>query len=125
MAGAALALAGCGIADSRSPVPEFMLAKASDPPPLEAPPDAKRLVREQLDSVFQASSNPREIRVSPPRHEVAGLGWTVCVRAELTSVTGKPLGTQTYRVSINGGVIADRRRIEAEDTCLSETYEPV
>jgi hypothetical protein len=125
MAGGALALASCGIADSRAPVPEFMRGKPSEPPPLEAPPDAKRLVREQLDSVFQASSHPRQVRVSPPRHEVSGLGWTVCVRAEIDSVTGKPLGTQTYRVSINGGVIADRRRIETEDTCLSETYEPI
>ena len=36
---AALSLAGCGFADSRSPVvPEFMRIKAADPPPLEAPP---------------------------------------------------------------------------------------
>ena len=116
MAGGALVLAGCGLADSRSPVPEFMRDKASEPPPLEAPPDVKRLVREKLDSVFAAASHPRQVRVSPPRHEVRGVGWTVCVRAELDSVTGKPLGTQTYRVTISGGVITDRRRIEAEET---------
>lgn len=120
-----LALAGCGLADSRSPVPAFMRNKASEPPPLEAPPDARRLVREQLDAVFQASSHPRQIRVSPARHEVEATGWSACVRAELDSVMGKPLGTQTYRVTISGGVVSDRRRVEAEDTCESETYEPI
>lgn len=125
MAGGALALAGCGIADSRSPVPEFMRGKASEPPPPEAPPDVKRLVREQLDAVFQASSHPCQIQVSPPRREVGALGWTACVKAELDSVMGKPLGPQTYRVTISGGVIGDRRRIEAEDNCASESYEPI
>lgn len=125
MAGGTLALAGCGIADSRAPVPEFMRARASEPPPPEAPPDVKRLVHEQLDSVFQAAAHPRQIRVSPPHHEVEALGWTACVRAELDSVMGKPLGTQTYRVTISGGAISDRRRVGAEDTCASESYEPI
>ena len=64
--GVASALAGCGLADSRSPVPEFMRGKAPDPPPPETPPDVKRLVRENRDSMFTAASNPRNIRVSPP-----------------------------------------------------------
>src|ERR1700737_2871095 len=122
IAGGALVLAGCGLADSRSPVPEFMRAKAGDPPPPEPPPDVKRLVHEKLDSVFTAASYPRQVRVSPPHHDLRGLGWTACVRAELTSVTGKPLGTETYRISINGGVIIDRRRAEPEDTCAFESY---
>jgi hypothetical protein len=125
MAGAALVLAGCGIADSRSPVPEFMRAKASDPPPPEPPPDVKRLVHEKLDSVFTAASYPRQVRVSPPHHDLRGLGWTACVRAELTSVTGRPLGTATYRVTISEGAILDRQRVEADDTCASESYEPI
>jgi hypothetical protein len=120
MAGGALMLAGCGIADSRSPVPEFMRAKASDPPP----PDVGQLVRKNLDSVFVANSYPRQRRVSPPRHELEGSGWTACVRAELTSAMGTPLGAQTYRVTISGGVIVDRRRVEADDTCAAETYAP-
>jgi hypothetical protein len=125
MAGVALALAGCGIADSRSPVPEFMRAKASDPPPPEAPPDVKQLVRKNLDSVFVATSYPRDVQVSPARHDLRGLGWTTCVRAQLTSANGKPLGTQTYRVTISEGVILDRRRVEPDDTCGSESYEPI
>jgi hypothetical protein len=120
-----LALAGCGIADSRSPVPEFMRGKASEPPPLDPPPDVKRLVREKTDSVFVAASNPRLLQVSLPRRDIKGSDWTACVRAELTSVMGKSLGIETYRVTISGGVIIDRRRVEADDSCASEAYEPV
>ena len=43
----------------------------------------------------------------------------------MVSVTGKPLGTQTYRVEISGGVIADRRQTEPDDTCATENYEPI
>jgi hypothetical protein len=125
MVGGALVLVGCGLADSRSPVPEFMRAKASDPPPPEQPPDVGQLVRKNLDAVFVASSNPRQVRVSPPRRDLQGPGWTACVKADLTSAMGKPLGSQTYRVTINSGVIADRRRIEADDACTSESYEPI
>ena len=127
MAGAALALSACGLADSRSPLPlpEFMRAKPSDPPPLEAPPDVRRLVREKLDAVFVAQSNPQKVQVSEPRHELRGLGWTACVKAELTSANGKPLGEKTYRISISSGVIIDRRSAEPEDTCATEAYQPI
>ena len=125
MAGVALALAGCGLADSRSPVPGFMRSKAPDPPPPETPPDVKRLVREKLDSMFTAAASPRNIRVSPPLREVRGAGWTACVRAELNSVMGKPLGAETYRIIISSDAITDRRRAEPGDHCASERYEPI
>jgi hypothetical protein len=125
ISGGALVLAGCGFADSRSPVPEFMRGKALEPPPPEPPPDVKLLVREKLDSVFLASSYPRHVRVSAPVHNLRGLGWTACVRAELTSANGKPMGTQTYRITISGGVMLDRLRVEADDTCAFETFEPI
>jgi hypothetical protein len=122
MIGVALALAGCGLADVRSPVPEFMRNKATEPPPPETPPDVKRLVRENLNSMFTVASNPRGVRVSPPLREAKGAGWTACVRAELTSVMGKPLGAETYRITISDGGITDRRR---DDDCALETYEPI
>jgi hypothetical protein len=121
-AGVALLLAGCGIADSRSPVPEFMRAKVSEPPP-EPPPDVGQMVRNNLDSVFVNTSYPKKVRVSPPRRD--GQAWTACVRAEVTSVNGKPLGDETYRVTIGSGMILDRRRAEAADSCASENYEPI
>jgi hypothetical protein len=125
--GLTVALAGCGFVDSRTPLPlpAFLRAREAEPPPLEAPPDVKRLVSEKLDSVFVSTSRPANVRVSQPLHDPRGLGWTACVRAELTSVMGQPLGTQTYRVFIDEGSIADRRRVDADDTCATETYEPI
>jgi hypothetical protein len=125
MAGTALALAGCGAADSRAKLPQFMLSKAPEPRQLDPEPDVKQLVRDKLDSVFTAASHPRHVRVSPPRRQPSGPGWTACVKAELTSVTGRSLGTQTYLATISAGIIQDRRRVEADDNCASETYEPI
>ena len=125
IASAGLLLGGCGFGDVRAPLPEFMRAKAPEPPPLEPAPDIKRLLREKIDSVFTAASQPTQVRVSEPRPNLRGPGWIACVKAEVVSVTGKPLGTQTYRVEIADGVIADRRQIEPEDTCATETYEPI
>ena len=121
----ALVLAGCGFADSRSPVPEFMRSRESAPPPLEQPPDVKYLVRGHLNQIFTTASAPHDVQVSPVRHDLRGPGWIACVRAELNSATGKPLGMQTYRITINEGVIFDRRRIEEDDACLTEMYEPI
>ncbi|HXH42577.1 MAG TPA: hypothetical protein VNK51_01870 [Bradyrhizobium sp.] len=121
----ALALGACGFADSRAPVPEFMRMKEAEQPPPEPPPDVKRVVREQIDAVFLATSYPREVQVAPPHRELRGPGWTACVRAQLTSATGAPLGAQTYIVTLNGGKVVDRRRAEADDICGTETYEPI
>jgi len=120
----AVALAGCGFADSHAVLPDFMRTKVIEAP-LQPVPDVKQLVREHLDSVFTAASAPRDVQVSPARHDLRGPGWTACVRAELTSATGKPLGIQIYRININEGLIFDRQRVEAEDTCLSESFEPI
>jgi hypothetical protein len=117
-------LGGCGLADSHAEWPEFLRVKASEPVP-EPPPDIRQLVRDHLDSVFLAASAPRNVQVSPVRHDLHGPGWTACVRAELTSATGKPLGVQTYRIIVESGVILDRQRIDADDSCVSEKYAPV
>jgi hypothetical protein len=122
---AALALGACGFADIRSPVPEFMRAKAADPPPPEPPPDVRRMVHEKLDSVFAAGSNPQHVQVSPPQKDPRGPGWLACVRADVSGATGKPMGMQTYRLFIDGGMIVDRRHVEAEDNCETESYEPI
>jgi hypothetical protein len=125
MAGGVLVLAACAFADSHAPVPAFMRIKSVEPPPPEPLPDVGKLVRENLDAVFVASSNPRQIQVAPPHHVPVGPGWTACVRAELTSATGRPIGAQTYRITISDGVIIDRRHAEASDNCGSESYQPI
>jgi hypothetical protein len=123
IASGAMVLAACA-ADSHSVLPDFLKAQASEPPP-EPPPDVKQMVREKLDSVFVATSNPQQVRVSPPHRDVHGQGWTACVRAEVTSATGQPLGVQTYRITISDGEISDRRRVGDEDNCVSEIYQPI
>jgi hypothetical protein len=124
MGGVAFMLAACA-ADSHSVLPGFMRVQASDPPPPEPPPDVKKMVRDQLDSVFIPSSQPQGVRVSLPHRDLHGPGWTACVRAELTSAMGKPLGPQTYRITIENDAIIDRRRVANEDNCDSETYDPI
>lgn len=124
MAAVAAALGACGFADMRAPLPEILRARAPDPGAPEPPPDVKRLMRENLELVFTSASHPLRVRVSTPRHEPVGPGWIACVRADVSSVTGQPL-TQTYRITISGNAIADRRRVEDDDNCGSETYEPI
>ena len=75
--------------------------------------------------MFTAASRPTHVQVSQPLHDPRGLGWTACVRAGTDLRDRPPLGTQTYRISINEGVIFDRRHVEADDTCASEHYEPI
>jgi hypothetical protein len=125
MAGALVALAGCGAADSRAKLPDFMLSKAPEPRQFDPEPNVKQLLRDKLDSVFTSASRPRHVRVSPPRRQPNGPGWTACVKAEVNSVIGRSLGTQTYLVTISGGLILDRRRVEPDDNCASETYEAI
>ncbi|MFO1109917.1 MAG: hypothetical protein U1E61_12080 [Bradyrhizobium sp.] len=124
MATAAMLLAACGFADMRAPLPEFMRAKARDAAPADPPPDIKKLMRENLEQVFTSASQPTRVRVSVPRHEPVGVNWTACVQADLNSVVGKPL-TQTYRLTVAGNTIVDRRRVEDDDNCASETFEPI
>jgi hypothetical protein len=121
----ALMLAGCGLADSHSAMPEFMRARSAEPLPPEPPPDVKRLVAEKLDSIFTTASHPAQVHVSRAIHDPRGLAWTACVKAQLTSVVGKPLGMRTYRIFIVEGAISDRREVETDDLCLTENYQPI
>jgi hypothetical protein len=125
MVAVALALAGCGMADSHSSMPEFLRVKEGAPPPLEPPPDVKQLVRDHLDSVFTVASAPHDVQVSPARHDLRGPGWIACVKADVNSATGKPLGMRTYRINIEEGAIFDRQLVEDSDSCASERFEPI
>jgi hypothetical protein len=120
----ALGLAGCG-ADSHASLPEFMRAKSSEAHPLDPQPDIRQLMHDKPNSVFVPESHPANVRISALRRVPNGPGWIVCVRADLTSVTGQPLGTQIYLATIESNVIIDRRRSGADDNCETETYTPL
>src|SRR5688572_5036993 len=109
--GGVLMLAGCGFADVRSLVPEFMRAKVSESVVSVSLFDVKRIVCDRFETIFIVASQPVRVRVSMPLCEPVGAGWTACVRAEISSVTGKPL-TQTYRLTIASDMIVDRRHVE-------------
>lgn len=115
-------LTGCGIADSGAPLPQFMRGRIPEAVKADPEPDMRLLLRASPEAVFLASANPRGVRVSQPRRNPAGSGWTACVRAEVTSVIGQPIGTQTYLVTIAHGAILDRRMAGGTDNCSSESY---
>jgi hypothetical protein len=120
----AFTLAGCAFADSHASLPAFMRVQENEPP-LEPPPNVKQIVHDHLVSVFVAQSQPQNVQVSAARHDLRGTGWIACVKADLLSATGKPLGTETYRIAINDGRIFDRQRAGEDDNCASESYEPI
>jgi hypothetical protein len=122
---AALPLAACGYADSRASVPSFMRLPEAEAPAPEAAPNVRQLVHDKMDSVFVSTSNAHDVRVSRPLHDPRGPGWTACVKADVNSSNGQPIGTQTYRIFISESEIVDRRRVDAGDNCLTENYEPI
>jgi len=122
--GAAL-LAGCGFADSRSAMPDFLRQPESKPREPDPRPDTVQLVRDNIGAIFAASAKPRNIVVAQPRRDRQGYGWTVCVKASVSGLSGAPIGLRTFVVSIDDGRIGNRRPAEAKDGCDAETYEPV
>jgi hypothetical protein len=122
LAGAALALAGCGLADSHAFWPPFLRQAEAPVRQPDPEPDVAALVRGNVKSVFVESTKPRNVRVSGPRRDPAGYGWTACIKAAVDSIIGKPAGTTTLVLSINGGKVDSRRRAEPGDGCETESY---
>jgi len=120
----ALLVTGCA-ADSHSSLPPYMRVKETAPPAQESTPDVPFLVRKNLDMLFVASTQPRDLEVSSAQRMAAGDGWTACVRGEITPATGRALRRQTYRLTIRQNEIIDRRRATAGDACLTESYKRV
>lgn len=122
----AVSAGGCGYSDANATfVPDFLRYKAPEAK-AEIIPDMKAIMRERGGEVFSSRTPPRNIRVSVPRRNPAGPGWTSCVRADVAGVTGKPIGTQTYLMTIDANnKIGDRRLVDGSSPCATEAYEPV
>jgi hypothetical protein len=100
------------------------------PPPsaVEQPlPALKPLLERNLKTLFEPSSNPRNIRMGSVRRfqTPSGLEYGTCVKASVTGLTGKNVGVATYVVTVARNQITDRRRATPDDECDSETYQPL
>src|SRR5665647_2565220 len=97
--GLAVPLCGCGAVDSQVKyAPEFFRQPAPNAVKIEQPPDGHLSVRSNISAIFMATASPSNISVSFPIPAQYG-GWTTCVKATTTGVTGRSLGTQTYLAS--------------------------
>lgn len=116
-----IALAAC---DSQARLsPDFMKLPAPPPPAAELAPDVRTMVRENLSSMFLAQSAPKNVAVSAPVR--VRDSWTACLRATVTGISGARTGAQTFVLTIKGGKIIQRDRVDRTHPCATETYEPV
>ena len=123
---ATIFLGGCGYSDANATfVPESLRYKAPEPQ-IDKIPNVKAILRERGAEVFSSRAPPKNIRVSVPRRNPSGPGWTACVRADIAGITGRPIGTRTYLMTIDGNnKVGDRRLVDGASPCEAETYEPV
>jgi hypothetical protein len=112
-------MAACGM--SFFAVPQSK-SKVQAPDPM---PDTVQLIRDNLSAVFPSTTKVDHVLVAPPRHDLHGLGWTACVKANVTGMSGTPIGIETFVVSIEGGKIGDRRRAEPQNRCEAESYSAI
>ena len=117
-------LCGCGTVDSRVTYLPEILRQPAKVAEVEQPPDVSLIVRNNVSAVFTAASAPRNVKVSFPIPAKYG-GWEACVQASVRNVTGRSIGTQTYLVNIDNGLIGRRERVDEGHWCAKETYQPL
>lgn len=114
-------LAGCGRVDSNVTfVPEKYRQPASSGPMVDPEPDVRKLVADNLPSVFVGHAS--NVRVGAPHRE--GMHWQACVSATVAGVTGVAIPTNLL-LSIDGGKIGDRTRLPAGHWCFTEQLQPI
>jgi hypothetical protein len=101
-----------------------MRQKAHEAPPPDGPPAVAMIVREQLDSIFVPGSLPHNTQVSSPHRDPHALDWLACVKADVTFANGR-VENRIYLITIDKGMIVDRRLSGDEDNCRSESFEPI
>jgi hypothetical protein len=87
----------------------------------------KLILERNFKSLFEPSSNPRNVRMGGVRRfqTPSGLEYGTCVKASVTGLTGKNVGVATFVVTVAKNQLSDRRRATPEDECDGETYQPL
>ena len=114
--GLAAALLGCS---SSTPTQYYQ------PAPPQGEPPTSQVLAASVPKAFSASANPRNILVSAvqPAVESGTFGWIVCVRAQVTLLTGADGGYQTVVIFFQRQNMIIHRRAEPRDKC--EGYAPL
>jgi hypothetical protein len=97
------------------------------PPPAPQPlPDARRIMANSTDALFEVSANARNVVISELRRFDTALGseFGVCMRASVMDRGGKR-HTGTYVVFVSSNRVTDRRRALPADQCDGESYQPL
>ena len=115
-------VAGCGVADQHSVMPKILGQPSAEPRPPAPEPDAKELVRVGANTL--STAHPMAVAVSRPRR-VTDQEFSVCVKANVSSLIDGQARPVTLLVRIEHGKLADRHRAAAHDGCEIETYEKV
>jgi hypothetical protein len=89
------ALSGCDFADKfASFMPKGFRQSTPEPPPPEAEPDVKELIRANADTLFTA--RPGTLAVARPKR-ITGRGFSACVKAVVAGPMNSPATTNHGR----------------------------
>jgi len=105
-----------------------LMGPAESPPPAPEPlPNARQILLNSTDALFDPSANAKRVAIGEVRHvdTAAGPRYGVCLRAFVSNRQGKPLGTVTYVVVFDHNKIVERRRAVPNDACDKERYQPL
>ena len=100
-----------------------MRDRAPTPVTADPAPDVRALLQSNLDAVFLPAAAPTDIAFSTPKPSFSE--WTTCVKANVNGATGRPIGSQTFLVSIDHGQVSRRERVDQGHWCAMEHYDPL
>ena len=108
-----LTLAGCAAGD-------LTTALETHAPEDLSQPDYRRIVAENIGTIFPQTAALGALAISPvrPVDHLKGPAWLTCLRIYADSTP------QEYALFIQGGSIIDQRTGVVMDGCKKQTYEP-
>jgi hypothetical protein len=92
----------------------------------DAAPDHRRLIAENLKTLFNPDAQVRNVVVSELRQvpSPTGLTWAACVRVTAIGQGGRPTAPLTYVVTFSRNAIAERRPAGGQD-CAGAAFTPL